>query len=284
MPKSLSSSSSRRSQRQIAPVLLNGAMVVALSNLTIFLFSLFPIIPTDPTWRVNAIVNLISMITPLLLAMLLMALAAWLDKGNKVIRKKSDLLARSAQVLSVLYLLAIPMFLQAGIKVVQTKSEIILSQIAELKTIIKGVEAATNEQELRAYMASLRQAPTLPARFDVPYATIKARVQTNLTATINRALNDLDVQKQESMQLLIKDSARTLICCLLASAGFSLVASTGRRSFLPAGWLIRVLGMGDALQSRNGKGGNEDKELRKQAESDRVSEGNDQRHQGSSAS
>ena len=121
-------------------------------------------------------------------------------------------------------LVLIPIQIFSGIKALQARTQSILGEVIDLKNIIKGIRSTGNEVELRAFMASLPNPPKLPARFDAPFSVIKGNAILNLEGTVNRALNDMETQKRNNLQVLIVEGARNSIQFLLLSAGFAMVA------------------------------------------------------------
>ena len=210
--------------KRIAQCLQVSAFLVALSSLNTFLFSLFSFNGSRSSWLLGMSTSALSVATPLLISFLLIACAAGFDPRNKVITSRLRFIAKASWWISLLLIVLIPIQIFSGIKALQARTQSILGEVIDLKNIIKGIRSTGNEVELRAFMASLPNPPKLPARFDAPFSVIKGNAILNLEGTVNRALNDMETQKRNNLQVLIVEGARNSIQSLLLSAGFAMVA------------------------------------------------------------
>ena len=83
------------------------------------------------------------------------------------------------------------------------------------------------EAELRAYVASLPNAPSLPAKFDAAFPVIKQRAIENLQAQINAGSENIALQKSESLQVFLKEAIRNTAQAILMATAFSALAALG---------------------------------------------------------
>lgn len=215
--------------KKISQTLYISAFLLALTALNTFLFSLFPFSGLNSTWLLSMTTAVLSAAPSLLASFLLILCAAGLDSRNQTLTNRIKFISKAAWWMSLILILMIPVQVFSGNKALHAQSQAIFGQVAELRNIIKGIKATGNEQQLRAFMGSLPNPPRLPEKFDAPFPVIQQRAIGNLEATINRAINDAETQKNKNIQTLIREYARNIIQSLLLSAAFSMIAALNSR-------------------------------------------------------
>jgi hypothetical protein len=138
--------------------------------------------------------------------------------------------ARAASWFAVVLVLLIPLQFFLGYRVLKNRTNSSTEAINKLKTIVNGISAVNSEAELRAYVASLPNAPALPAKFDAAFPVIKERAIDNIKAQINAGSENTALQQSESLQVFLKEAIRNTSLAILMAAAFSALAGLHSRS------------------------------------------------------
>ena len=119
----------------------------------------------------------------------------------------------------------IPLQFFLGSRALNSQTIKTFEAINNLKGVVKGISAVNSEPELRAYVASLPNPPALPAKFDAAFPVIKQRAIDNISAQINAATYNIDIQKSQALQIFLKDGIRNTVQAVLMAAAFSVMAN-----------------------------------------------------------
>lgn len=217
------------------------ALVLFLTNLNLFLYSLLPFKLLDPSWQLKLLGSLITFCSPALIAGVIGCIALTLNRKDKKIRARAAWISKIAALLSIILLLALPLQLYAGFKVLRAQKAAGAEQLRTSRTLASNVQATTNEQEFRYLVMNLPTQPPLPERFDAPFPVIKERALINLRAGINRLENELQAQNNRNNQLFIAESIRNGVQALLLSLGFVSLQGLLSGKFGPIGPLLYFL-------------------------------------------
>jgi hypothetical protein len=79
-------------------------------------------------------------------------------------------------------------------------------------------------------VASLPNAPELPAKFDLPLPAIKAKAIESVESRINLQSNNLVDRKSQTLQAFLKEAIRNTAQSILMAAAFSSLANLNYRS------------------------------------------------------
>jgi hypothetical protein len=206
----------------IASILSYCGIILFLSTLSAFVFSAFPLKITDPAWQLRIVAGILGSCVNILLSGIIFLISEALSKRNV---KKFAKYLKFIQFLSIVVILAIPFQIYAGRNAINRQAEPLYKIISDLKGYSNGIRASQNEAQLRGFLASIPDGPTLPDKFNQPYESIKERALTNLQGKINRALNDIESQKSDLTQLFILECVRNSIQSILMFLGLRRILS-----------------------------------------------------------
>ncbi len=226
------SDSERRSRlngKTAVTIAMIGWLLIAF-NLNAIIFSSFPLKLATPEWQLNLIAALITASPSLLIGATLVALALVFDHSAQILKDWNLTVARAASWFAVVLVLLIPLQFFLGYRVLKNRTNSSTEAINKLKTIVKGISAVNSEAELRAYVASLPNAPALPAKFDDAFPVIKERAIDNIKAQINAGSENTALQQSESLQVFLKEAIRNTSLTILMAAAFSALAGLHSRS------------------------------------------------------
>ena len=199
-------------------------------TLNTLIFNSFPVKLATPEWQLNLIAGLLSSSTTLLIGATLVALALALNPREKTLQAWNLTVCRFASWLVIFLVLIIPLQFFIGSRVLKNQSNAVFEGISKLKTISKEIGTLKTENELRAYIASLPDAPRLPAKFDSAFPVIKQRAIENIQAQINATEENANIQKSKSTQTFLKEAIRNTAQAILLATAFSALAGLSSRS------------------------------------------------------
>jgi len=219
--------SSRNVRQRVAQCLNTCAILVAFANLTPFVFSLFPLKLLDPFWQLGLSASILTTSIPILISFLLAIAALGFTPNSEILLNRYNTIARLSATLALMLLLTIPLQIYSGLNALNSKTQTVLDEVKTLKAIARRIQATNNEQQLRLYVATLPNAPSLPPKFDFPFPQVKQMVLENIEGIINKALNDSRSQKASAMQTFILECTRNSIQCLILSTAFTVISAVG---------------------------------------------------------
>jgi len=214
----------------LAECLSVAGAIVIVSAISGFVFLNLPIQLVDPGWDLRFISAILAGTTQLLLGCMLIFIGFSFAPNVPSLIKRCAQAGTLSSWLSIILVLLIPLQLFAGYRGVKLQSQKLYDIANNLKQVSKGIKSVSSEQQLRAFVASLPNAPQLPARFDAPLEVVKDRAITNIQGKINLAINDAERQKSENMQQFFLDSLRNTIQALLMAFAFKKASSFSKRS------------------------------------------------------
>ena len=199
-------------------------------SLNAIIFSSFPLKLATPEWQLNLIAGLISSSPSLLIGATLVALSLVFDPAAQILKDWNLTMARAASWFAIVLMLIIPLQFYLGSRALKNRTEISSEAISKLKSIVKGISAANSEADLRLYVASLPNAPALPAKFDAAFPVIKQRAIGNIQAQINTGSENIKLQKSEALQIFLKEAIRNSAQAILMAAAFSALAALNAKA------------------------------------------------------
>jgi hypothetical protein len=206
-----------------------GWLIIGFS-LNSIIFNAFPLKLALPEWQLGLMAALLSSSMFLLIGATLIALAPLFSPHEKLLQDWNLTVCRAASWLALLLMLITPLQFFIGARALKNQSKTTSQAINGLKSIAKSLSALQSENELRAFVASLPNAPTLPAKFDAPFPVVKQRSIENIQAQINAATENINTQKSQGIQLFLKEAIRNAAQAILMAAAFSALAGLGSRS------------------------------------------------------
>jgi hypothetical protein len=199
-------------------------------NLNAMIFNSFPVKLAIPEWQLGQIAALISASPFILIGATLITLSLLFNPEAQILKDWNLTVARAASWLAVVLLLIIPLQFYLGSRAINNQTKTTEEAINKLKTIAKGISALNSEDELRLYVASLPNAPALPAKFDAAFPVIKQRAIENIQAQINTGIENSKLQKSQSVQIFLKEAIRNTAQAILMATAFSVLAALNSRS------------------------------------------------------
>ena len=199
-------------------------------SLNAIIFSSFPLKLATPEWQLNLIAGLISSSPFLLIGATLIALSLVFDPAAQILKDWNLTVARAASWFAIVLVLIIPLQFYLGSRVLKKQTNSSTEAINKLKTIVRGISAANSEVDLRLYVASLPNAPALPAKFDAAFPVIKQRAIEYIQAQIYAGFENIKFQKSEALQIFLKEAIRNTAQAILMAAALSALAALHSRT------------------------------------------------------
>jgi hypothetical protein len=206
-----------------------GWLIIGFS-LNSIIFNAFPLKLALPEWQLSIIAALLSSSMFLLIGATLIALAPIFSPHEKILQDWNVTVCRAASWLALLLVLITPLQFFVGARALKNQSKATNQAINRLKSIAKGLSGLNSENELRAFVLSLPNAPRLPAKFDAAFPVVKQRSIANIQAQINAATENIDLQKSEGTQIFLREAIRNTAQAILMAAAFSTLAALSSRS------------------------------------------------------
>jgi hypothetical protein len=207
--------------------------IIIGSELNAMIFAAFPLRLAAADWQLNLIGSILSSCFSLLIGSTLIVVAQLFNTNDNILKKWQVLVSRLAAWFVILLVLIIPLQFFLGSRLLRQRTIPTLESINKLKDIVGKISAINSEPELRAFVASLPNPPTLPDKFDAPFPVIKQRAIVNTNAQINAATNNLTVQKSQALQLFMKEAVRNTSQAILMAAAFSIFANLSVKTTNP---------------------------------------------------
>jgi len=208
---------------------LLGWLIIA-SNLISFIFAALPIKIADPAWLLSRISSILSIGFPTLIGFLFVCIAPYLNPKSQLSSKRARFIVKVARFMTILMLLLIPVQFFVGSKALKASSANLQTAIKELKKVRAGISLSQNEEQMRTFLRSLQDSPTLPAKFNESFPIIKERAVANLTSKINAATTQGEDENRINLQAFLLDAIRNTFQCLLIATGFAAVSRLHRRN------------------------------------------------------
>jgi len=220
---------SRLKAKTAVTISVIGLLLIGFS-LNAIIFNSFPLKFATPEWQLNLIAALISSSPSLLMGGMLIALAMVFNPEAQILKDWNLTVARAASWSAVVLVLMIPLQFYQGSRALKNQTISTYESINKLKSVSKGISRLNSETDLRLFVASLPNAPRLPAKFDAAFPVIKQRAIENIQAQINAATENLELQKSQAIQVFLKEAIRNTAQLILMAAAFSALAGLHSRS------------------------------------------------------
>jgi cytochrome b561 len=195
------------------------------STLNTIIFNSFPLKLATPEWQLSLIAALLSSGYAFLVGAVLIALALLFNPKEQVFQKWQRTVSRLSGFFVILLVLIIPLQFFLGSRALNSQTISAFEAINSLKGVAKRISAVNSEPELRSYVASLPNPPALPAKFDAAFPVIKQRAIENISAQINAATYNSEIQKSQALQVFLKEGIRNTAQAILMAVAFSAMAN-----------------------------------------------------------
>jgi len=208
---------------------LLGRIIIG-STLNVVIFNSFPLKLATSEWQLSLIGALLNSSFALLVGLTMIVFAQCLIAEDQTLKNWQLLASRFAALFAILLVLIIPFQYFLGARILKQQTISTVAAVSNLQGIAKGISAVNSEPELRSYVASLPNPPALPAKFDAAFPVIKQRAIENISAQINAATYNSEIQKSQALQVFLKEGIRNTAQAILMAAAFSLIASTSGKA------------------------------------------------------
>ena len=203
------------------------------STLNSIIFASFPLRLAAAEWQLSLIASILSAGFNLLIGATLIIVAQMFNTRESTLQRWQLTVSRLASWFVIFLILIIPLQFFLGSRVLKQQAIPPTEAINNLKGIVNKISAINSESELRAFVASLPNPPTLPDKFDAPFPVIKQRAIVNTNAQINAATNNLTAQKSQGLQLFLKEAVRNTCQAILMATAFSILANLSVKTTNP---------------------------------------------------
>ena len=219
----LSRRSLLRSKSSIALALM-GWLTIG-TTLNSIIFNSLPIKLAIPAWQLSLIGSLLNSSFPLLIGVSLIVFAQFLNLKDQTLQHWKLMAGRFAALFALLLVLMIPLQIIPGLSLLRQQSIPTTEAVNNLQRIIWRINALNSERELRVYVASLSNPPSLPDKFDATFPEIKNRAIENIQAQIRAINNNAQLQKSQALQTFLREAMRNAIHAILMATSFSILAN-----------------------------------------------------------
>jgi len=238
-----------RSKSSFALALLGWLLIGSALNSVVF--ASLPLKLAAVDWQLNLIGSLLSTSFNFLIGATLIIIAQLFNTKERVLKKWQTLMSRAASWFTILLLLIIPLQFFLGPIALKRQSIPITQEINQLKAAANRISGMNSETELRTYLASLPDTPTLPPKFNASFPVIKQRAIDNLKARINLVTNNADLQKTQAFKIFLKEAIRNSVQAMLMACAFSVLATLNARTTnIFTRFLCSLMYSGSSLPSR----------------------------------
>jgi len=226
----LSKKPSERQQRQLAVFAATAGWVLIGTALSSILFASFPFQLLQPEFQLRLISAILSASMALLLGCLLVCAAYVLDLDNKLLRDRAKLVRVASRTFAILLLLIVPLQLFAGMRALAKVQEGESEMLKQRRVVIQRLSNTQDEQELRAYIASLPGSPQMPDRFDAPFPVIKKRALANMKEQSSITEMNLRPVRAQRWERFLGEASRNSVQAILMAIAFLALRPSQKRN------------------------------------------------------
>jgi len=217
-------SAGERNKNRLKPLTVRslsfGGLALMASSLNSLIFLILPLRLTSPDWLLSFTSALLASSPQLLVGTLVLLIARLLNSRDLKLARRVHWIEQAARWWGILLLLTIPLQIYAGVTIIDQQEADQTKSITQMRRIIEGFKATNAESEMRSYVASLPNPPSLPPQFDSPFPVIKDRVLSNLNGKLNMALSERARVNPQKWQSFIADATRNGIQAALLGIAF----------------------------------------------------------------
>jgi hypothetical protein len=195
------------------------------STLNSIIFNSLPIKLAIPGWQLSLMVSLLNSSFQLLIGVSLIVFAQSLNHKDQTLQHWKLMAGRFAALFAMLLMLMIPLQIFPGLSLLRQQTIPTTEAVNNLQRSIWRINALNSERELRVYVASLPNPPSLPDKFDAAFPEIKNRAIENIKAQIKTINNNAQLQKSQALQTFLREAMRNAIHAILMATSFSILAN-----------------------------------------------------------
>lgn len=201
----------------------SGWVQIALT-MVLLLFQLTPPKLFDPQWQLACIAALLANAPSTLLGAVLVCYAARRDDLPSRCLRQAKLLRTCAAWFSLVLLLLVPLQFTAALGIVKTNYLNGMASMRQLGKVVENLSAINNEQQLREQLVKFPDLPELPPKFDKPYQEVRDTIVQTLSERRVATISELAKIRDQTYQVVIKESFRNAATLSLFSFGLIAVS------------------------------------------------------------
>lgn len=221
-------------------IITNSMFVMAIigwliigSSLNTVVFLAIPFKPSSGEWWLSLYGQFLSCSPMILLGGMLILLASALKPKEKVLRNYALSFHRISSLLATLLTLGIPFQFFLGNQIINRQAAEAYSSIKRLQGIASNIQGLNSEADLRTYVSTLPEAPTLRAKFDAGFPAIKERAILNIKSQVNRGIANIKKNKSQAIQVFLREAVRNTAQAILMATAFAALATLNSRTSNP---------------------------------------------------
>jgi len=219
-----------RQQRQLAVFAATAGWVLIGTALSSILFASFPFQLLQPEFQLRLISGILSACLALLLGCLLVCAGYVLDLDDNVLYDRAQLVRQVSRWFAILLLLIVPLQLLAGMRALGQVQALESESLKVRRQVIQRLSNTQDEQDLRAYIASLPDRPQIPDRFDAPFPLIKKRALANLNEQYKITELNLKPVRAQRWERFLGEASRNSVQAVLMAIGFWALRPSKKKS------------------------------------------------------
>ncbi len=214
----------RRVQKETAGFLFVGGLILVAGAFNTLILSSLPFALFRAEWQLQFSGTFLTTGSLALAGALLLCASRAFHPSDPRLASRVVLCRRCCSWVAIACLLLIPVQLQAGVRLMQQQAAREAQNQAQWQSFKARLQASRSEQELRAILGGLPQPVQLPARLDMPLATLKQRLIAEVESRFNAASFRTDGARSSRWQDFLLEAFRNCLQSLLLAIGFAALA------------------------------------------------------------
>ncbi len=219
-----------RQQKQLAVFAATAGWVLIGTALSAIVFASLPFQLLQPDFQLRLISGILSSCTALLLGSVLVCGAFVLDLDSDELYGRAQLVRTACRWFAILLIVIVPFQLLAGMRALGQVQAVESESLKQRRQVIQQLSIIQNEQDLRAYIASLPDRPQIPDRFDAPFPVIKKRALANLNEQYKITELNLKPVRAQRWERFLGEASRNSVQAILMAIGFWALRPTKKKS------------------------------------------------------
>lgn len=194
----------------------------ALNNI---IFTSLPLGLASLEWQLNFFSSFISSSFNILTGSTLIIVAQLFNTKQRSLLKWQAFVSNLAAWLAIVLLLIIPLQIFLGLRALNEQKLPTVNAINNLRGTISRINTISTEPELRAYLASIPNPPTLAYKPDAAFPASKQQAIDYIKADINVKTNAADSKNSQAVQTFMKEAVKNASQAILMATAFSVLAN-----------------------------------------------------------
>lgn len=206
-----------------------GWLIISYALNTI-IFTSLPLRLSSQEWQLNFFGSFISSSFNILIGSTLIIVAQLFNTKQRSLQRWQALVSKLAAWLAIILLLIIPLQIFLGLRALNEQKLPTANAIAKLQGTINRINTINSDPELRAYLASLPNPPTLLNKPDAALQALKQQAIDNIKVDINVTTNTADSKNSQAVQTFIKEAVKNASQAILMATAFSVLANLSNKA------------------------------------------------------